>query len=107
MRLVRRKLMSSCSIRRISWDRTVMGMSTVARKPRFDDIGHNDSDHDDLGHDGLGRHDTDALWGRRRGAGDLVDKAATALRAVAGQASIARRSCANRAAPRGPGAVLR
>src|SRR5271167_4506590 len=98
MRLVRRKLISSCSIRRISWERTVIGLSTLARKPRFDNIGHDDFDRDDIGDDGLGRHDTDALWGRRRRAGGLLGEAAAALRSVESQASIAHGSCSNRAA---------
>src|SRR5271156_3228640 len=107
MRLVRRKLISSCSIRRMSWERTVTELSTPARKPRFDDNDHNDSGHDGVGNDGLGGYDTDVLRGWRRGAGDHVGEAAAAFRAVARQTSIARRSFSNGAAPCSPRAVLR
>ena len=49
IRLVSRKLMSSCCTRRSNWVRTVMGLSTPARKPQFD------HSRNDLRHIGLMR----------------------------------------------------
>src|SRR5262249_44410243 len=65
IRLVRRKLMSSCCKTRSSCARTVMGLSTPARKPRFDH-GHNDLRHIGVTHDHW-RHDGLRHGGLRHG----------------------------------------
>src|ERR1700728_3240397 len=99
MRLVRRKLMSSCAKRRSSWARTVMALSTPAGTPRFGDRSRNDwgyndlgeNDQDESGHDSLGGNNIGILWNRRGGGCHLGGQAAPAYPIVASQTPVARR----------------